>query len=88
MAKRKMSAELKQMLARKRTGPIKPINRYDENGRSCLEFDTWQQAKLWAWANKILAKAGAFAPKEQVEVVLDATMIGTHGLHPTWHGRA
>jgi hypothetical protein len=78
----KMSAELKSMLETPRTGPLKPSNRFGE----C--FDTPRHVKLWRAANRRLAKAGAFAPREELDVVIPAELIGTHGLRPSWHGRA
>ena len=85
-----MSAQLKQMLARPRTGPIRPVVRYDEKGRSLIECDTRRQMALYLRANRILGKAGFFtkaAPTEQDDTI-DVAMIGSHGLRPTWHGRA
>lgn len=93
MAKRRkllMSAELKQMLQRPRTGPIRPRVQYDDQGRSLIECDTRRQLALYLRANRILGKAGFFtkeAPTEQDDTV-DIDMIGVHGLRPTWHGRA
>jgi len=78
----KMSKALQASLETPRTGPLKPSNRYGE----C--FDTRRQVKLWRAANRILAKAGAFAPKQELDVVIPAEFIGKHGLRPTWHGRA
>lgn len=90
MAKRmkSMSTELMAMLERPRSGPIKPRNRYDDRGFSVVECDTDLQLRLYYAANKLLAKAGFFEPKVQEEQVLEPIMIGSHGLRPTWHGRA
>ena len=47
-----------------------------------------RQAKLEDAADRLLAKAGYFQQKAEEEIVLDADCCGTHGLRPTWHGRA
>lgn len=83
-----MSLELKSMLDRPRTGPVRPRNRFSPNGHSLVECDTNAQFRLWRAANRILAKAGAFQPLDKTEVVLAAEMIDANGLHPIWHGRA
>ena len=85
MAKRmKMSAKLMAMLERPRSGPMKPSNRFGE------AMDTNRQYRLYMAANKLLASNGFFAPQEQFDdaIVLPSEAIGTHGLRPTWHGRA
>ncbi len=62
------------------------LNRYGE------ALDTRRQARLYAAANRLLAKAGHFQPKAELgeeDLVVDAESIGAHGhLRPTWQGRA
>ncbi len=86
-----MSAELKAMLDRPRTGPIRPVNRVDDAGKTAFfGIDTRQQLKLYAAANRILAKSGYFQTGivEAEDALPEATMIGRFGLRPIWHGRA
>lgn len=63
--------------------PIKPT-------RSKNLCDTKAQARALATANRILAKSGFFKtvnPKDE-DAAVDANACGTHGLRPTWHGKA
>lgn len=84
-----MSAELKAMLSRPRTGPIRPVNRIDDKGRTAFfAIDTKRQLRLYAAANRLLAKSGYFHSGVEIEESLpEATMIGAFGLRPIWHGR-
>lgn len=71
-------------------GPIRPVNRVDEKGRTAFfAIDTHRQLKLYAAANKLLAKSGYFhqGVVETEESLPEATMIGAFGLRPIWHGR-
>ena len=48
---------------------------------------TEKRSRLTAIANRKLAKVGFFKPKTEAGS-LPAEACGTHGLRPTWHGRA
>lgn len=58
------------------------LNRYGE------AIDTRRQLRLYAAANRLLRKAGAFEPKAELseeDLVVDAESIGANGhLRPTW----
>lgn len=92
MAKRKLttSAKLQALFDQPRVGPRKPVNRFDDQGRSLMPCDTRKQLKLFLAANRLLAKSGYFVTAEEKpeNIVLDPLMIGVGGLRPLWHGRA
>lgn len=49
----------------------------------------WSRGRKNRVATRILRKAGFNPPKgDNSEVVLPAEAVGTHGLRPTWHGKA
>lgn len=71
-------------------GPVRPVNRVDERGRTTFfAIDTHRQLKLYAAANGLLAKSGYFHSGivDAEESLPEATMIGAFGLRPIWHGR-
>jgi hypothetical protein len=85
MSKMPMSAELEAMLeaskAARKSSKVEFSNRFGDQSH------TKRQAKLAAIANRKLRKSGCFQPKAEVGE-LPAECCGTHGLRPTWHGRA
>ena len=80
--KRRMSNELKAMLARPRNDKIKPTR--DRN-----QCDTDTQKLLLLCANRLLAKGQKRYRREFSDGVVNAESIGENSrLRPTWHGRA
>ena len=73
------------------SGPIRPVNRLDDNGKTMFfALDTVQQLRLYAAANRLLAKSGYFhsSAVDFEDSLPEATMIGQFGLRPIWHGKA